>query len=555
MHGVFASIETYWAKAGRGDMHFVAAAFATNLAVSEVSQLHRRMRDLDENIDLEQLRSKLQMLVSRNSDNTNAEWLEVVDKLSEVKRSYEHYTEGHPLRTISSCPSCTQKPSDYAQSMNQANPSPRSSIVKALVDNIMHLVLTRTAPCAVIPNSSPVYADLGYVLAGNHDQAHEMRLQMALQTLNMSYCQFLDNSIPSKVSFCRLTALRMAQQAIKIIGDIINDKTCFPCTCTQTLANHLRSLETDLNGFVKHKCWDLYFQSPWVAGNHILEILDLCHYYGMKLFVYRHYIGAVVHYYNILQQLAGLERIPLLEHVCEQYKDTFFPGRQRPRSNFRSCWTRYVGARLKFKKGHKSRDHRDSWCMAVPAHAARKAAGLGICGDVKEERSGCMLFKIKQQDYHMTEEQRQVLSDEGICEQLENMDLDQGAPDDLTNVDSAQQQLTAVLPSINRYLTGTDSGSPTALLNHFAVFASCARIISSLSDASHADEKEKGMNCICFASAILGGADRIMEARRLGRVDGACWRKQEREGVLDLAMRAIREEMGEKEVKGWRWEI
>ena len=515
------------------------------------------MRELDERITLDQLRQNCQLVVKRDSGQAKPQWLDLLDRLNEVKQSYEHYTKGHPLSTISSCPSCVQKPPDYAQSMSNADASPRSSILRVLVDNIMHLVFTRTAPCAVIRNSSPVYADLGYVLSDKSDEAHETRLQLALQALNVSYCQYLDNSIPSQVSLCRLKALRLAQQAIKSIGNIMEDKTCFPCTCTQTLAYHLRSLETDLNGFVKQKCWDLYFQSPWVAGNHILETLDLCHYYGMKLFVYRHYIGAVIHSYNVLQQLAGLERISLLEHICEQHKDTFFPGGQRPTSNFRACWTRYVGARLKFnkKKGHKSRDHRDSWCMAVPAHAARKAAGLSVCGNTKDERNGCLLFKIKQQDYHLTEEQRQVLLDEGVCEQLENMALGQGASEEMTEWDSSQHQWTGVLSSINRYLTSTGSNAPTALLDHFAVFKSCVRVVSDLSDASHTDEKERGMNCICFASAILGGADRIMEARRLGKIAGSCWKKEEREGVLDMAIKAIKKEMGGRQVREWCWEI
>jgi hypothetical protein len=40
----------------------------------------------------------------------------------------------------------------------------------------------------------------------------------------------------------------------------------------------------------------------------------------MKLFAYRQYVGSVVHSYNVLQQLAGLEEFPLLEQICEQHK-------------------------------------------------------------------------------------------------------------------------------------------------------------------------------------------------------------------------------------------
>ena len=518
------------------------------------------MRELEDDISLDQLSQKCSVLIQDTQQGSSGkpQWLCLLQKLTDAKRSYEHCTRAHRLDTVPSYPSCVQKPSDYAQAASKINKVGSANLLPPLVDNIMHLILSRTAPCAIIRNSSPVYADLGYVLSRPESCSHDLRLQFGLHTLNLSYCQYLDNSVPSKVSMCRLTALKLTQQAARSIGDIISNRTCFPCECTQTLAYYLRSLETDLNGFAKYKCWDLYFQSPWVAGNHMLEILDLCHYYGMKLWVYRHYVGAVVHSYNVLRQLAGLERIPLLEHICEQYRDMFFPGGQRPTSSFRSCWTRYVGARLKFKKGHKSRDHRDSWCMAIPAHAARKAAGLGVCGGAKEERSGCVLFKIKQQDYFATEKQRNFLAGDELPRRLEDLDINS---DSQSGSSASDAQHSAMLNGFNNLLTSTCPDSPTALLDHFSVFASCVRIIANLSDATHTEQKEKGMNCICFVTAILTGGDRIVEARRLGRVHGACWRKEESEGVLAIAMEGMRREMGEDgkagrgDLRKWCWEI
>ena len=514
---VFISVEECWAKAGKGEVHIAAAAFTTNMALGNLFQQENKLRELEHGKTLADLRQTCRVLIpdpATASGGEKPQWLDLLDTLTGVTQAYEHYTKGHQLGTVSSCPSCVQKPSDYTQSANKVGAVGRHSLLEALIDNIMHLIVSRNTPCAILRNSCPGYADLGYAVGDNRAGEHKLRLQFGLQTLNVSYCQYLDNTIHSKVSACRL------------------------------------------DEFVKHKCWDLYFQSPWVAGNHILEILDLCHYYGMKLFVYRHYLGAVVHSYNVLQQLAGLENIPLLEHICEQYKETFFPGGQRPTSNFRSSWTRYVGARLKFKKGHKSRDHRDSWCMAISAHAAGKAAGLGVCGDAKEERSGCLLFKIKQLDYYLTDGQKKALSQGDTTEQLSKVHISQCPSSQIAAAkNSRDHDLIAMLPEINRLLTSTSPDSPTALLDHFSVFASCVRIISDLSDAAHTDKKEQGMNCICFVSAILGGADRIVEARKLDKVDGACWKKEEREGVLNLAIKAIREEMGGREVREWCWDI
>lgn len=78
-----------------------------------------------------------------------------------------------------------------------------------------------------------------------------------------------------------------------------------------------------------------------------------------------------------------------------------------------------------------------------------------------------------------------------------------------------------------------------AKLDYFEAFEKCVKIVSAISNASHTSEKEKGLNCICFASAILDDADRIVNARKMGRDAGAAWTKSEREGVLEATTRAL----------------
>jgi hypothetical protein len=316
------------------------------------------------------------------SDETQQEprWHDILQKISTTRQLYVHYLNGHSDSKSSAGNSSVQKLFGYKAKND------RNKLLDSLVSDAIQLITSANIPCAIIRNSTPSYADLGYALSKPSDKDCELRLSFGLQLLLESYATYLCNSIPTQVSHCRLGSLRLARQAIGSLGKIINNETCFPCKCTSTLSYHLHNLAGELTSFAKFKCWNLYFQSPWVAGNHLLEILDLCYYYGGKLLAYRRYVGALVHSYNVLEQLAGLEKIPILEHLCDTYKDIFFPG-GRPETNFRSCWTRYVGARLNFKKGHKSRNHRDSWCMAIPTHAARKAAGLGVCNGTKDGRS------------------------------------------------------------------------------------------------------------------------------------------------------------------------
>jgi len=90
----------------------------------------------------------------------------------------------------------------------------------------------------------------------------------------------------------------------------------------------------DLQCYASHNCWDLIFQSPWVAGNHVLEILALCNYYGHYLLKYRHYMGAILHSYNALTQFGGLDKVPLLEKICDQFCEILFPAAIYRRATF-----------------------------------------------------------------------------------------------------------------------------------------------------------------------------------------------------------------------------
>ena len=533
------AIQEVWRQSGKGVLHFSTAAFATNMTYAALTCLESELRDTDEGISISEIAEMCCTTTLSNTeipDSTTSGAHNLIRRLQNTETALKHYTDEHQPIKIASCSTCIQRPADYVQSAPAFGEADQSRLNSALVDNILHLITAEKARSNIVRNSSPVYADLGHILAHRDEAPNTVRLTIGLDVLSESYQAYLFNShgrAPSAI--CRLTALKLAQQAAKSVHAIIDDKTCFPCRCPQTLAYHLQNLEVDLISYSKQRCWDLYFQSPWVAGNHILEMLDLCHYYGQKLFRYRHYVGSVLHSYNALQQLAGLEKVPLLEWLCTQFEATFFPG-GRPKISFRPCWTRYIGARIKFKKGHRSRNQRDSWCMAIPAHAARRAAGLGVGGEARDGKDESLLSKIKQQDYNVTDAQWEAF----------------------TAGQNPQDRLKALTSAIEKELFPKDDAAiPAARVNHFTVFASCVKVISSLSDASHMDAKEQGINCICFASAILDGADRIVNARKMGKVAGAAWTKAEKEGVVDLTMKTIIENIRSDAwyAERWAWDI
>ena len=529
----------------------MTAAFITNVAFAQVRQVGAELLEYDEKMTVSGLH---RISCSFDRQSGQAPKHSLMNQLQEIERALDHHRSGHRNLPTPSCPSCNiQKPTDYIQSPEVEEDQSQHKFVATLVDNIIHLVTERVAPTSVVRNGTPVYADVGYLMTRIEHNNQSWSAVLGLHLLSQGYKSYVHSvAQPKLISNCRLKALRLAQQAKSQVSAVLNDKSCFPCRCTQTLAYHLQNLDNDLENFAKHKCWDLYFQSPWVAGNHVLEILDLCHYYGMRLFNYRHYVGAVLHSYNVLKELAGMEPIPILESLSSQFREVFYPGGNCPKSSFRACWGRYVGARVKFKKGHKSRNNRDSWCMAIPPHAARRAAGLGTKADVNEHKEAGILFKIKQQDYHVGSEDWTLVNRtiNPTCNDIVKGRTRTISPP--TEPRDAQGQLLNLAKALEHsFLPTEDNALPAARLNLLAIFQSCVRVVTRLSDETHTGADEKGINCICFASAILTGADRIIDGRRLGKLES--WKKDERECVTQ-ARQAITDVFGSVKPAEWLWD-
>ncbi|KAG9780009.1 hypothetical protein KCU88_g3870, partial [Aureobasidium melanogenum] len=592
---ITSSVERCWDLAGKNQLSFPVAAFITNVAFASIRQVGIELLQHDENMTVSGLhrtfcsfnRSGRDTSSGPNGNETESANHELLDQLQNMEQALFHYRDGHRSLTIQSCPTCVQKPADYLQLPTGEDCSGKHRLAEAILDNIYHLIASKEVPTSIVRNSSPTYADAGYLITRPDEQTQSWSAVFGLHLLTSGYKSYLQSvESASAISKCRLTSLRLAQQASSQIATLLKDKTCWPCRCTQTLAYHLQNLEFDLRAYAKHRCWDLYFQSPWVAGNHVLEMLDLCHYYGMRVFNYRHYVGAVLHSYNVLQQLGGLEEIPILESLCTQFSGMFFPGGTRPKASFRACWGRYVGARLKFKKGHKRND-RDSWCMAIPAHAARRAAGLGAKSEHDELRSDCLLFKIKQQDYYLSDDQwdnvnnsssstQPTIKDGGRKESAASSrrssslststvsstfsrsssassNTSFGSMCGSSGNGSSMTPLLALAQTLQRTCDQSDWALlPTPRLNLFAVFEYCVRVVSRLSDATHTGKEERGMNCICFASSILTAADRICDSRRLGRIE--TWKKDERECV-NLTKSAIHDVFTNVKAEDLLWNI
>ncbi|ETI28482.1 hypothetical protein G647_00931 [Cladophialophora carrionii CBS 160.54] len=537
------SIDGYWAAAGKGMISFVVASFMTNAALAALRQVANELLQHDENLSISEFlrvcssfRSSFEAeLRNQKIIGTNTSLL---SRLQHIERNLSNCRKDDDL--FSHDPSCARCGHNFASQVHSIvfkGAGGSRFISSAMIENIVHLVSGEIIPHNAILRSTPVYSDVAADLVtdtNNHKQSWAAVL--GLNLLTQSYRVYLHHvKQPNLVPKSRITALKLAQQVCSQVTTLLQDQTCFPCRCSQTLGWHLQSMALDLQCYARHNCWDLVFQSPWVAGNHVLEILDLCNYYGHYLLKYRHYVGAIVHSYNALTNLGGLDNLPLLEKIGSQYRETLFPGGNLPKSNFHACWARYVGARLKFRKNHKGKNTHDNWCLAIPAHAAKMAAGIGIPDHRQRDRVGCLLFNIKQQEYHISDAQWDELNDSYAKVQSMRKNKSQEISAMKMPTSSAQMEKQRLLPlamTTQGLFAGSGKTLPKARVNLFAVFERCVQVVSTISDKMHQEEHlGKGDYCICFANELLNAADRIVKGRRFGKL--AAWKEHERKLVND----------------------
>lgn len=95
-------------------------------------------------------------------------------------------------------------------------------------------------------------------------------------------------------------------------------------------------LESDLSIFISENRFNLYFQSPVVAGYQMTRILARATLLGIYLCNIRQYVGVTLHLYNYLRQYDLIdEECVLLEHLCNVMGHNIFRG-PRPTLNFYS---------------------------------------------------------------------------------------------------------------------------------------------------------------------------------------------------------------------------
>lgn len=521
MSDLLLATNSVWEEAARAETPIVMAAFITNTAFAIFEAIEQRLQSLCNGSNPDRLRSKLMPVEEGLETSDNVEINTSLGKAQQVEalqRSWQLLLRFKRVRQARADEQAIhmimQKPLQAVLRRGPNSAEKDHECLTMMLQNIGHHVQCIRRPTSIVRLGSPVYADVGYFFTHQENDTNGLRCSYGLQILLEAYKSYLlasDCAYPPPN--CRLQALKFAQAALPSIGAVLDDKS-MPCRCCHTLAFHLENIQLDFQTFVKERVFDLYFQSPWVSGSHMLEMLETLFYYGLRLFSYRHYVGAVLHVYNVLKQLTGFHRIPLLEELCNTFNDILFPG-GRPKRNFRGCCVRYMGGRLRFDpqaSHHRSGSHQ----MAIPTHTAKAAAGFGLRKEANDARFDyakvSLFYHIKQKDYHL---------DKALWDRVYDVNDVSGGQkpakgrkrhscchhhtwsDMEVCSSSPQQRLVHLQQAVMNDFSGT---FPIAKINFFEVYLSCIRIISLISDNAHG-ENGKGQYCLCFLDAILSAAD------------------------------------------------
>jgi hypothetical protein len=147
---------------------------------------------------------------------------------------------------------------------------------------------------------------------------------------------------------CRLLALKLANEvrsSIELVRDIEKDTFQKSHRIDGHEAELLRNVSELLKRFTCTNCFDLYHQSPWVAGSNMSAILGNAPALGLIMLGRQGIFVRMLHMYNMLQKLGIIKDVQLLELLCNLFVKEVFLG-SRPNQKFDTIQNRSLGGSL-----------------------------------------------------------------------------------------------------------------------------------------------------------------------------------------------------------------
>lgn len=267
----------------------------------------------------------MQYLGTRKCDQKGMEFDNIIDHqvYSSLFRALNHqiqYTNGHGSR-------CSQQ--------------------VPLIDDFRAFITDDDATLPPQVNHNSICFGL-YLLKTTFQEFHEQ--MFVNEKLNLNTAGSICHTKSGMGRLPRLHALKLCSDFSKATKTTLESPNV-PCSCMKIhgsmLLTHLADSASIFEGFVRTVNFDLLHQNPWISGTHAARNLARASDCGSMLWHYGYFVGTVLHVYNALTQtkLSESSSMPILEALCDIYKDSLFLGR-RSTHNVHSCWQRWTGAKI-----------------------------------------------------------------------------------------------------------------------------------------------------------------------------------------------------------------
>ena len=314
--------------------------------------------------------------------------------------------------------------------------------------------------------SEPLLPLMNQILS-NTNASIPTHLVFGMEMLLSTYKAFLWlDGKPNKRN-CRIIALQFANEVSGNMSAAVSAIDTIGECREPAVVEHSLYLQIRAESLKKYACeqrFDLYYQAPWTAGCHIVEILDVAFSQGLHLCCDLGYVCAVLHLYNALRRLdTPINKILLLEQLCQMLLDPLFLG-TLPRENFSSHFRRTMGQPMK-KKNDSDRN----------TPVLSKATATSLRRVVRSTLS--VFYELHGSYYQPTSDfWVRIYTNPGIRRpsRTQVRDVTNLVHSKPFNV-SLEKIKTRVLPEFN-------SEIPVMRINFFAVFRFCLKLLQDLGE-------------------------------------------------------------------------
>ena len=485
-----AKVKTYWAQAALGKMSVMLAGFLTNAAIANVASRFRfrgRFFDMSTMISYEKtvkwLKSSTLDIPQASGPSGTAVTNAFINEMQAPFTAIILCQQGYNGNTLQAPQIMIGKPQDYITPLEGpldsiGRFSAEGKVFESLLMSIKQLPCSRPNDAYdLVMGFHPFIPtpDLN-TYVGPIPTSATYVLRLIVESYKSWYVLPTGEQIVPK-SNLRLHSLRFAQDVHKSIVrfrlsepyEPIPGCDCSDC-CHLGLMELLGMFESDLSIFMRERRFDLYHQSPVVAGYQMTRILARATLIGTLFCNIWQYVGVVLHLYNLLRQydLVKEESI-LLEHLCNVMGHTIFRG-PRPTLNFFSQYAAFQAMTYKFdQKSRKFAFGESKTCIRqFGPHNLSVMAGLNDCG--------CRAFCHRWGLVWRGIDRRSRVTNDGIKRTAEQI---------------ASHPLVCVLEPLESIVRSEWEGNfPVARINWFEVFSACTDILEKMSSVHCQDPRD-----------------------------------------------------------------